>query len=130
MYGKISCSSDHQTLWSKSLSTSLTILYHLMDHKSIQSNHFIILYISLYGARVHFVQSLYIILHISSYRSDLSQPRHCSDGFSVSLGPGDVGERHPPGLADHLGPRGVAEVHIVGRLLDEHGARSVSLSGD
>ena len=55
--------------------------------------------------------------------SHLSEARNSCYGLSVSLGPGDVGQGHAPGLADDLGSGGVAEVHIVRRLLDEHRTR-------
>ena len=35
--------------------------------------------------------------------SHLSEAWHRPDGFSVRLGPGDVGQRHSAGLADDLG---------------------------
>ena len=60
----------------------------------------------------------------------LSQARNSSYGLPVSLGPGYVGQGHPPGLADDLGSGRVAEVHIVWRFLDEDrtrgGARAVN----
>ena len=42
------------------------------------------------------------IVKIKSVRY-LSEARNSSDGFSVRLGPGDVGQRHSASLADDLG---------------------------
>ena len=50
----------------------------------------------------------------------LSQAWHSSDGLPVRLGPSDIRQWDSSGLADNLGSRGVAEVHIVWRFLYEH----------
>ena len=63
-------------------------------------------------------------------KADLSEAGHSSDVLSIWLGPGDVGERHAPRLADDLGPGGVTEVHIVRWLLYEHRTCSVCLAID
>lgn len=58
----------------------------------------------------------------------LSEPRHVLDLRAVGLDPGDLGHGRAPGLADDLGARRVGEVHVVGRLLDEHGPGGVRLA--
>ena len=63
-------------------------------------------------------------------KANLSKAGHSSDVLSIWLGPGDVGERHAPSLADDLGPGGVTEVHIIRRLLYEHRTCSVCLAID
>ena len=56
-------------------------------------------------------------LHRLSY---LSESGHILNDSSVCFDPGDLWHGGPSRLADDFCSGGVAEVHLVGRFLDEH----------